>query len=399
MRILMLSPYVPWQVHGGGAIRIFNLLKELVQLGHQVVLYAGEGDPDLSSDRHYDSLCEEVHTYRLPAPGRLTSALLSLFSPLPYGAAKLHINELRRTFPPRLQGQRFDLIWANVLYLAGALPPELRVGAKVVMDESESDEMVWEGYSQQGSWPERLFARLNLRKVKRFEKRILPGLAAVFCVSEKESARMQGKVDGGTKVWTVPNGVDVEYFPRIPLSQRSANYILLGGIMNFRRNIDAAIWFTQRMFPRVRASIPDAQLWIVGASPNREVLQLQEIPGVHVTGTVKDTRDYFAKASVLVAPYRFGAGTRLKMLEGMATGTPIVATRGGCQGIEAVDRQHLLLADDEAEFADRVIELLRSRELAERLAAASRMLVEEKYSWRKIVGGLEPKLQDLLGRN
>jgi glycosyltransferase involved in cell wall biosynthesis len=191
--------------------------------------------------------------------------------------------------------------------------------------------------------------------------------------------------------------VDVDFFPCIPASQRSANYILLGGIMYIRRNIDAAIWFTQSMFPRIRKAIPDAELWVVGACPDREVLQLQKVPGVHVTGTVKDTREYFAKASVLVAPYRFGAGTRLKMLEGMATGTPIVSTRAGCQGIEAVDRTHLLIADEEADFADRVIELLRNPELGARLAASARALVQEKYSWQSIVGGLDPKLRQLVG--
>ena len=210
---------------------------------------------------------------------------------------------------------------------------------------------------------------------------------------------MREHVGKATEVWTVPNGVDLESFRCIPLSQRSANSILLGGIMNIRRNIDAAIWFTQRIFPRIRASIPEAELWVVGAAPSHEVRQLQDVPGVHVTGTVKDTRDYFAKASVLVAPYRFGAGTRLKMLEGMATGTPIVSTRAGCQGIEAVDGVHLLVSDEETEFADRVIELLRDRKMAERLAAASRALVEEKYSWEKIVGCLEPKLLDLVGRD
>jgi sugar transferase (PEP-CTERM/EpsH1 system associated) len=399
MRILMLSPYVPWQVHGGGSIRIFNLLRELVRRGHQIVLFAGEGDPGLSSEHHYDSLCEELHTYRLPAAGRLSSALLSLLSPLPYGAAKLRLSKLRRTFPPRLQGDGFDLIWVNVLYLAGVLPAELTERTIVVLDESESDELVWEGYSQRGSWPERLFAQLNLRKVKRFQKRILPSVDAVLCVSEVEADRMRAHVASGTEVWTVPNGVDLEFFRCMPLSQRSANCILLGGIMNIRRNIDAAIWFTRRIFPKVRASIPEAELWVVGASPSNEVRQLQDCSGVHVTGTVKDTRDYFGKASVLVAPYRFGAGTRLKLLEGMAAGTPIVSTRAGCQGIEVVDGLHLLVAEQETEFADRVVDLLRDRKLAERLAAASRALVEEKYSWEKIVSSLEPKLQGLAGRD
>ena len=399
VRILMLAPYVPWQVYGGGAIRIFNILRELARRGNQIALFASEGDPALSSEHRYDSLCEEVHTYRLPAGGRLSSALLSLLSPLPYGAAKLRLSELRRTFPPRLEDDRFDLIWVNVLYLAGALPAGLTERTIAVLDESESDELVWEGYSQQGSWPQRIFALINLGKVRRFEKQVLPMFHAVFCVSDEEAARMRGRVGRGTEVWTVPNGVDVEFFRFIPLSQRSSNSILLGGIMNIRRNIDAAIWFAHHILPRIRESIPEAQLWVVGASPSPEVRRLQDIPGVHVTGTVKDTRDYFAKAGVLVAPYRFGAGTRLKMLEGMATGTPIVSTSAGYQGIEVIEGRHLLVADTESEFASRVTEVLRDGKLAQRLAAEGRALVEERYSWGKIVGSLEPKLQELVRRD
>jgi glycosyltransferase involved in cell wall biosynthesis len=398
MRILMLSPYVPWQVHGGGAIRIFNILKELVQLGHEVVLFAAEGDPSLNSERRYDLLCKEIITHKLPTTGRLAGALGSMFSFLPYGAVRLNIGKLRRSFPSRLREEHFDVVWVNVIYLAGMLPEEMMERTTVVLDESESDVLVWTGYARKGNWPERAFAALNLVKVKAFEKRFLPKLDAVFCVSEKETTLMRGRVRAGTLVRTAPNGVDLDHFRVVPLSQRSDNYILLGGIMNFRRNIDAAVWFTQRIFPRVRASIPEADLWLVGASPSREVLQLQDVPGVHVTGTVKDTREYFARASVLVAPYRFGAGTRLKMLEGMATGTPIVSTSAGCQGIDAVDGQHLLISDDETGFADRVVELLRDRALAARLAAASRELVEAKYSWKKIVGTVEPELRELVER-
>jgi len=120
--------------------------------------------------------------------------------------------------------------------------------------------------------------------------------------------------------------------------------------------------------------------------------------GVHVTGTVEDVRPYYAKAKVVVAPYRFGAGTRLKILEAIAMGVPIVATDAGCQGIEVVDGQHILIANTEADFSDRVIELLRNPQRAQMLAEAAHALVEQKYDWKVIVGALEPKLQELVRR-
>lgn len=168
--------------------------------------------------------------------------------------------------------------------------------------------------------------------------------------------------------------------------------------MNIRRNIDAAVWFVQGIFPRIRRSIPEAKLWIVGTTPSRRVAELGCAAGVRVTGTVEDIRDYYTKARIFVAPYRFGAGTKLKVLEAMSTGTPIVSTGTGCQGIDVVDGEHVLIADSEADFSDRVTELLRNPERAEAMASAARRLVETKYGWDQIIGNLEPKLQELVRR-
>jgi glycosyltransferase involved in cell wall biosynthesis len=109
-------------------------------------------------------------------------------------------------------------------------------------------------------------------------------------------------------------------------------------------------------------------------------------------------RDYHAKVRVAAAPYRFGAGTKLKVLEAMACGTPVVSTSVGCRGLDVVDSRHLLLADTEPEFADRVGRVLRDPKLAQSLATAARKLAEEKYSWSRIGGELEPNLRGLVGR-
>ena len=137
----------------------------------------------------------------------------------------------------------------------------------------------------------------------------------------------------------------------------------------------------------------------MGSNPSKEVLKLQGVGGVVVTGTVEDVRPYFEKARVCVAPFRFGEGTKLKVLEAMAMGVPIVTTDIGCQGIEVVDGQHVLIANNETDFSSRVIELLHNPQRAQALAAAGWALVEQKYDWKKIIDVLEPKLQELVCSN
>jgi glycosyltransferase involved in cell wall biosynthesis len=152
------------------------------------------------------------------------------------------------------------------------------------------------------------------------------------------------------------------------------------------------------MFPQVRREVPDAEFWIVGSNPNREIWRLAESPGIHVTGAVEDVRPYYAMAKVAVAPYRYGEGTKIKVVEAMACGTPMVSTSIGCQGLEVMDGRHLLIADNETDFSRRVIELLRDPEQGQAMATAARALAVEKYSWQGLISALEPKLQELARR-
>ena len=128
-------------------------------------------------------------------------------------------------------------------------------------------------------------------------------------------------------LWTVPNGIDAEYYDAMLARQRVAsNTIILCGSLSVFRNRLAASWFARAVFPLVRKETPNAEFWIVGSDPSREILDLEKIPGVYVTGTVEDARPYYARSAVAVAPYRFGEGTKLKVLEAMASRTPLVST-------------------------------------------------------------------------
>jgi glycosyltransferase involved in cell wall biosynthesis len=139
------------------------------------------------------------------------------------------------------------------------------------------------------------------------------------------------------------------------------------------------------MFPRVREAVPDAEFWIVGRNPNSKVKALASLPGVRVIGQVEDVRPYYAEAKVAVAPFRYGGGTKLKVLEAMALGVPVVATPVGCQGIEAVPGKHLFKEESEEAFTERVVNLLQDDSLLLQMAIEARQLVEDRYSWHSIM--------------
>jgi len=402
MQIMMLSPYIPWPLNGGPPIRIYYVLRELVRLGHEVVLLAGHNGPSLPATHPLRTLCREIATYQPPSSARsgapFVSALRSLASPLPYVAARFGARHIRESIQRIAQKHQFDLIWANFAFMAYAVPPELCRSTPLVLDEHESEGLLWRQYWRHGSLAKRAFAVINLIKLPAFQKRLMSQVAAVLSNSEREADFTRRYAPPRVQVWAVPNGVDTEVFAPAQTDGIRKNAILLCSGLTVYRNRAAALWFARRMFPKIRREVPDAEFWIVGSHPNRGIWRLAETPGIYVTGAVEDVRPYYAMAKVAVAPYRYGEGTKIKVVEAMACGTPVVSTSTGCQGLDVIDGKHLLIADNEADFSRRVVELLRDPERAQALAAAARALAVEKYSWQGLISALEPKLKALVRR-
>jgi glycosyltransferase involved in cell wall biosynthesis len=158
--------------------------------------------------------------------------------------------------------------------------------------------------------------------------------------------------------------------------------------MDFRPNVDAAMWFAQHVFPLVRDVVPDARFYVVGQRPHARLDAIRNQSGVTITGRVPETKPYIAGAAVYVIPLRSGGGTRFKVLEAMSLGRPIVSTSMGCDGFPVTDGQEVLLADEPRTFADRVVALLRDRTREESLVAAASEFVID-YDWSTVVPRLE----------
>jgi glycosyltransferase involved in cell wall biosynthesis len=173
--------------------------------------------------------------------------------------------------------------------------------------------------------------------------------------------------------------------------------MLFTGLMAYAPNHDACLWFCRDILPLVQRQIPDAHLTVMGRYPKPEVEALAS-KQVTVTGGVEDATPFFQRAAVCVVPLRLGSGTRLKILEAFAKGKAVVSTTLGAEGLEAVDGQHLLIADDPASFAAAVVRLLKDADLRQRMGQAARALVEQRYDWRQIVENVERAYEEALSR-
>jgi glycosyltransferase involved in cell wall biosynthesis len=225
---------------------------------------------------------------------------------------------------------------------------------------------------------------------RRWEQRIASQFDQLIVVSEDDADTLGGS---NTQVLIIPNGVDVGQYRPAPLP--AAPRIVFTGALYTLPNRDGIRWFCEEVLPLIQVAHPEVELDIVGSRPNPIVTALGSIPGVSVHADVPQISSYLDAARVVIVPIRVGSGTRLKALEGMAAGRPIVGTTIGLGGLDLVDGRHALFADDAPAFAKAVGAVLSDDRLASSLAAEGRSLVERTYAWPSI----GERFVDALGRS
>jgi glycosyltransferase involved in cell wall biosynthesis len=303
----------------------------------------------------------------------------------------MYSKEMQAKISELLRRDEFDIIQVEMNQLRS-----FRFDKNTVLVVDEHDigfELLYRMYQNERSRLRRLYNWAEYKKFKREELKDWRDASGIVTTSAREQ-QIITRLSAGTPVAVVPNAVDVSYFE--PSSEPiNPDAIVITGLMKYRPNVDAVLYFVQEIFPHILASRPRMVFYIVGASPAEEVRRLAS-PNVVVTDTVADVRPYAHQAAVFVVPLRMGGGTRLKVLEALSMKKAVVSTSLGCEGIDAKHGQHLLIADEPRAFANSVLELLANRVLANKLAAQGRELVEHRYRWETVVEGLESFYVELL---
>jgi glycosyltransferase involved in cell wall biosynthesis len=240
-------------------------------------------------------------------------------------------------------------------------------------------------------WIAAIYSWVQWQRLKRYEAYVMSQVDHTIAMSEPDRTALLA-ARPNTRITVIPNGVDLDFYRQFTGLTISHDLVFTGK-MDFRPNIDAALWFGQEVLPRIQERRPGTTFAIVGQRPHARLNVLRDLPGITITGQVDDIRPYIAGATVYVAPLRVGGGTRLKLLEAMAMSRAIVATNVGAEGFPVTDGQELLLADSPENFAQRVLELLNSPDRRAQLGQRGLNFARANYGWDSLVPQLENTYQ------
>ncbi len=394
VKLLFLTPQLPFPPYQGTTLRNFNILKHLAPR-HEIHLLSF-GAPSELENSPLREFCARIEIAPPPTRRLWRRAFETFFHPLPDMARRLDSPLLAQKLQTLLNVNRYDVVQIEGIEMAHAwFNQKSKIeNQKLIFDDHNAEWTLQKtAYETDRQNPKRLhgalYSWIQYHKLKRFERAVCLQADAVVAVSQPDADALTA-LDAQIKPVVIPNGVDCEFYTPSDAARAEWSCVFTGK-MDFRPNVDACVWFADEILPALRAEIPRAQVALVGQKPSEQVLALRQRAGVTVTGLVPDTRPYIADAAVFVVPLRMGSGTRLKVLEAMALGKAIVSTSFGVAGIECENGRDVLIADTAPEFARAIANVMRDPERARALGRRARRLAEEKYDWRRLI----PQFQEL----
>ena len=383
MKILFLSPTVPFPLTDGGRIRVFNLLKQIAEKSEVTLLALETQTTDAEGVAELQQFGIQVHLVpNAPTLPRVSfgTLLKAFFKRQPITVARYDVPTYRQKFRELITNETFDLVHYEMFHIAQF---QTETDLPSVLSQQNVDSAIWRRLCSETTNPFYKFAYWTQQLAfQRYERVLSPKFDVVTCTSDIDATVFQQHC-AEDAIEIIPNGVDVTHYLPDYSSEASAHLIYIGS-MDWYPNEDAVAFFTDEVLPRIQEKVPDVAFSIVGGNPSTRVQKLAEREGVVVTGRVPEIKPYFAEATVFVVPLRIGSGTRLKILEALAMGKAIVSTTVGAEGLDLRDGEEIFIADEPIAFADAVTRLLTDSELRRRMGESGRIRVERDYDWRSI---------------
>jgi glycosyltransferase involved in cell wall biosynthesis len=394
LHVVVVDEELPYPMNSGKRLRTLNLLLRLARRHRIAYLCHRNADPDETrcaetffADHGIETLVVNRSVPRKSGPLFYARLAANLLSPLPYSVATHRSAALREAVAAYAARHDVDLWqceWTPYVTALGAKPTARRL---VMAHNVESQ--IWQRYHDtEGNPLKRWYIGQQWRKFERFERDAYSAADCTIAVSAEDATTIREGF-GGRRVEVVDNGVDTTFFQPTG-EERCAGQILFLGALDWRPNLDAVRTLLDVVFPAVRAQEASARLVLVGRNPPGWLhTQVAGMPGVELHGNVADVRPFLARSAVLAVPLRIGGGSRLKILEALACGLPVVSTRVGAEGLCLEAGQHLTITDGTSGFAEVLLDCLRSPESARKQAERGRHQVLECYDWDTLAERLE----------
>lgn len=405
LRILLLTPEPPYPPLQGASLRNFYIIRGLAEKQELTLISAMSGSAGSAANHDLGPLVDLCSSIRLvPTPQRShTERLVTILTSTSPDIALRRKNGVFQEALVEILGENnvhdpdgrsFDVVQIEGLEMAFAIPIVRQIAprAKIVYDAHNAEtelqlRALRTDLSDPRRWPGAAYSLIQSGRIRRYERWACQSVDRVTAVSEADRIKLTG-ITPGLNVTVIPNSIDLGDYNPDPGERRIASDIVFVGKMDFRPNVDAVLWFGRKIWPLIKKSRPQTTWYIVGQKPDQRLSTLEDDPNITITGFVDQVSPFLSGAKVVVLPFRMGSGTRLKLLEAMASGKAIVSTSLGAEGFPNIGHDAIMIVDESEMFAARVLDLLDSQEKRRKLGAAAREYAED-YDWRKIIPKFE----------
>lgn len=387
LKILIIAQRFPYPLDRGDRLTIHHLVKFLSER-HQVSLItftARSHDPAWEAE--LQPYCERIETLPENLFRAYANCAMGLFDDVPLQVHYSHDPAMVSLVNRVVEETKPDLLYAHYIRMGRYVLPHTHIPRVLAMQLSMT--LNYKRLAEHSkTWIQRQIHFTEYKKLVKFEADFARRFNQVMLISNRDLAAINANPPL-ENVFFNPHGVDYEYFSPDPNISKEKDSIVFTGNMRYRPNIDGAIYFCTEILPLIKERIPEVRVYLVGTDPTSEVLALASDPAVTVTGTVPDLRENLRKATVAIAPMRITAGLLNKVLEALSMELPMVVTPQANEGIDAIDGEHLVIAESAQDFAAEVVHLIENPARRVELGTAARAFIQNKWTWEAHLKELE----------
>lgn len=399
MKILMLTPYLPYPLLSGGQIRTYNLLKNLSKK-HDITLFSLiKDEKEKQYLKELEKFCSKIKVFkRTFSPWDLRNIMRAGFTLYPFLVTRNLVDYTKTAVEEEIASQKYDLIHAETFYMMPNIP---KTDIPVILVEQTIEYLGYQSYASKSKlWPIKPLLNIDILKIKYWEKHYWQSCSHLITMSEDDKQFIKSIAPEVKNIDVVANGVDTQWFDQVKKQLPKDPTVLFVGTFKWLPNSEAVEFLVEKIWPLIRQRISNAKLWIVGNAPTQKVFSYEKQDlTVKVTGGIPDIREAYARAHILLAPVLSGKGTRYKILEAMATGTPAIGTSIALEGLGITPGKQAIVANSAEDMAAAVVKVLSDKNLQKQLAINGKEFVSRNYDWKTISDKLDQIYQQVGKRN